>query len=158
MAKTAHTSKETGTQDEQMYPALTIRSQYIKDLSFEVPLAPILFEKVSKQPHLTVDVDIKTEDLGGCSHSVDLSLALNSDFDGKTLFILELTYAAILDLEAPEEHIEPILNIEIPTLLFPFARNIVAQCLMEGGLPPVMLNPIDFAAVYAARKASKNKK
>ncbi|MBQ7659284.1 MAG: protein-export chaperone SecB [Alphaproteobacteria bacterium] len=142
---------------ESKSPSLAIRSQYIKDLSFEIPTAPTLFQNISSQPHLTVDVNVVAEKLGDLTHDVALTLALNSDVDGQKLFILELTYAAILDLEAPEEHVDSILNIDIPTLLFPFARNIIAQCLMEGGLPPVMLNPIDFSAVYAARLAAKGK-
>ena len=56
----------------------------------------------------------------------------------------------------PQEHIEPVIAVEIPRLLFPFARNIVTQCLTEGGLPPLMLNPIDFAALYMARKNEGN--
>ena len=88
-------------------------------------------------------------------YNVDLNLALNADIEDKKLFILELTYSAVVTLNVPQEHLDPILNIEIPRLTFPFARNIVTQCLMEGGLPPMMLTPVDFAAVYAAKQARK---
>ena len=154
MKKDQQKNKE---QKADVRPSLSIRSQYIKDLSFEIPMAPTIFQNISSQPHLTVDVNVSVEHLGDLTHNVALILALNSDVDGKKLFILELTYAAIVDLQAQKEHVESILNIDIPTLLFPFARNIIAQCLMEGGLPPVMLNPIDFASVYATRLAAKGK-
>lgn len=149
--------QKTKEQNADVRPSLSIRSQYIKDLSFEIPTAPTIFQNISSQPHLTVDVNVSVEHLGDLTHNVALTLALNSDVNGQKLFILELTYAAIVDLEVQKEHIESILNIDIPTLLFPFARNVIAQCLMEGGLPPVMLNPIDFAAVYATRLAAKGK-
>ncbi len=150
-------TKENKEKNESMQPALMINSQYIKDLSLEIPHAPEIFKELTKQPQLKVDVKIDTDDLGDHAYNVALSLALNGDLDTKKLFILELTYSAVVVLNVQEEHIEPILNIEIPRLLFPFARNIIAQCLMEGGLPPLMLNPIDFGAVYAARQAAKGK-
>ena len=150
-------TKKTEQTQENMQPALMINSQYIKDLSLEIPHAPAIFKELTKQPQLKVDVRIDTDDLGDNAYNVSLSLALNGDLDTKKLFILELTYAAVVILNVQKEHIDPILNIEIPRLIYPFARNIIAQCLMEGGLPPLMLNPIDFGAIYAARQASKGK-
>ena len=86
------------------------------------------------------------------SYNVSLKINLNGDVEDKKLFVLELSYAALVTLNVPEEHIEPVIAVEIPRLLFPFARNIITQCLVEGGLPPIMLSPIDFAALYMARK------
>ncbi|HCU59003.1 MAG TPA: protein-export chaperone SecB [Alphaproteobacteria bacterium] len=138
---------------EQQQPTLMINSQYIKDLSLEIPHAPEIFKELTKQPQLRVDVSVETEKLEENTYIVDLNLALNGDLESKKLFILELTYSAVVTLTVPEQHLDPILNIEIPRLTFPFARNIVTQCLMEGGLPPMMLTPVDFAAVYAAKQA-----
>ena len=81
---------------------------------------------------------------------------MNGKVEDKTLFVLELTYAAFAEVNVPAEHLEPVLMIELPRLIFPFARNVVTQCLTEGGLPPFMLNPIDFAALYAARRQAAN--
>ena len=132
-----------------------INSQYIKDLSLEIPHAPEIFKQLNKQPQIQVEVSVATKSLEENVYNVDLNLALNADIEDKKLFILELTYSAVVTLNVPQEHLDPILNIEIPRLTFPFARNIVTQCLMEGGLPPMMLTPVDFAAVYAAKQARK---
>jgi len=137
-------------------PALIINSQYIKDLSLEIPHAPQIFSEIKTQPSLTVNIDVRPMQIADHVYTVDLNLNLNGDTDGKKLFILELTYSAAITLNVPEEHMEEILNIEIPRLIYPYARNVVTQCLMESGLPPIMLNPLDFAAIYAARKAEKN--
>jgi len=136
---------------------LMINSQYIKDLSLEIPHAPEIFKELKKQPALQVDVSVATKNIEGDVYNVDLTLALNGDIDSKKLFILELTYSAVVTLNTPQDHLDPILNIEIPRLTFPFARNIITQCLMEGGLPPVMLTPIDFGTVYAAKQAKQGK-
>ena len=142
--------------ENNQQPAIMINSQYIKDLSLEIPHAPSIFTKMNKQPALKVDINVQSQKLENSSYNVTLNLALNGDIENEKLFILELSYAAVVTLNLPEEHIEPVLGIEIPRLLFPFARNVITQCLTEGGLPPFMLNPIDFAAVYNARKAAEN--
>lgn len=133
-------------------PAIVINSQYIKDLSLEIPHAPEIFKQIRQQPQIQVDINIQSKKLEKNLHNVLLNINLNAEVEGKKLFILELSYGAVATLNVPEEHIEPVVGIEIPRLLFPFARSIVSHCLTEGGLPPIMLNPIDFAALYAARK------
>ena len=139
---------------ENTQPALMINSQYIKDLSLEIPHAPQIFAEVSEQPAVKVDIGVHPTRLADNLYTVELNINLNGDTSGKPLFILELTYAAAVTLNVPEEHLEAILNIEIPRLIYPYARNVVTQCLMESGLPPIMLSPLDFAAIYEARKNS----
>ena len=84
-------------------------------------------------------------------------MEMDGDVNGKKLFILELKYAAVVGLNVPEEHVEPVLLVEIPRMIFPFARSIVTNTLVEGGLPPFMLNPIDFVAMYQNRKQAESK-
>ena len=139
------------TQDNVNVAPIAIHNQYIKDLSLEIPYAPEIFKQITSQPELKVDVSIESQKIDE-SHNVMLKITLNGDVADKKLFVLELTYAALVTLNVPQEHIEPIIAVEIPRLLFPFARNIVTQCLVEGGLPPIMLSPIDFASLYMARK------
>jgi len=136
--------------NEQM--ALMINSQYIKDLSLEIPHAPQIFAEVKSQPSIKVDINVQPAKLADNLYTVNLNLNLNGETEGKALFILELTYAAAVTLNVPAEHLEAVLNIEIPRLIYPYARNVVTQCLMESGLPPIMLSPLDFAAIYAARQ------
>lgn len=135
-------------------PAIVINNQYIKDLSLEIPHAPEIFGKLNQQPELKVDIDVQTKNLDNGVFNVSLNVAMNGKIGEESLFILELSYGAVVTLNVPAEHVQPVLAIEIPRLMFPFVRNIVSQCLIEGGLPPIMLNPIDFAAVYAARQAA----
>ena len=141
---TEESNNEQGTPEV----SLGINSQYIKDLSLEIPHAPQIFKKMTVQPSLKVDVDVSTDNIETDNYAVNVTFHIEADIEDEKLFILELTYAADVTLKAPEEHLEPILHIEIPRLIFPFARNVIAQCLMEGGLPPIMMNPIDFGALY----------
>ncbi len=146
---------DTNKQNQNV-PPIVINSQYIKDLSFEIPHAPEVFGKIRQQPQIKVDVQIKSQKLNDTTHEVVLNVSLNGDVENEKLFILELSYGAAVTLNVPAEHVEPVLGIEIPRLLFPFARNVVTHCLTEGGLPPIMLNPIDFAALYAVRQKKGN--
>lgn len=137
-------------------PAVLINSQYIKDLSLEIPHAPEIFAKINQKPELKVDMNVQSQKLASGDYNVTLNIALNGDIANEKLFIIELSYAAVVSINLPQEHIEPVLAIEIPHLIFPFARNVITQCLTEGGLPPFMLSPVDFAGLYAARKAANN--
>ena len=137
---------------EPIQPTLVINSQYIKDLSFEMPHAPEIFAKMQTQPKINVDVRVQSNKLAEDSYTVDLNLVLNGDIENEKLFVLELTYSAAVQIKAEPEQIEPILHIEVSRMIFPFARNIITQVMMEGGLPPLMLTPIDFGAVYEAHK------
>ena len=132
--------------------AIAVHSQYIKDLSLEIPHAPEIFSEIKSAPKIDVHVDVKSEPKGNNTYTSQLSISMNGKVEDKTLFVLELTYAAFAEVNVPAEHLEPVLMIELPRLIFPFARNVVTQCQTEGGLPPFMLNPIDFAALYAARR------
>jgi preprotein translocase subunit SecB len=131
---------------------IQVNAQYVKDLSFEVPGAPAVFtELAGATPELAVRVDLNATPLGSNTFEVTLILAADAKVGEKIGFIVELTYAGIFTLNVPEEHVQPILLIEAPRLLFPFARSIIANVTSEGGLPPLMLQPIDFASLYRAR-------
>ena len=142
--------------NNQAQPAIMIRNQYIKDMSLEIPFAPAIFKEVNNnQPEIHVDMGMKSDVKEDGSYVVSLETKMDADVNGKKLFILELTYCSNLTLNIPEEHKEPILMIELPRLMFPFVRSIVATSLANAGLPPLMLNPIDFAAMYQDKKAKE---
>lgn len=145
-------SEEKKPEVNMEQPPIIINSQYIKDLSLEIPHAPEIFSKMSQKPELKVEMSVQSQKLANNNYNVCLNIALNGDIESEKLFILELSYAAVVTLNVPAEHLEPVLAVEIPRILFPFARNMVTQCLVEGGLPPFMLAPVDFAALYAARQ------
>ncbi len=129
-----------------------VNAQYIKDLSFEVPGAPQVFAALaSAAPEVNVQVNLDAQSLGSNLHEVTLRIAIEAKVQDKAAFILDLTYCGVFTVQMPDEHIQPMLMIECPRLLFPFARNIVADMVRDGGFPPIMLQPIDFVALFRNR-------
>jgi preprotein translocase subunit SecB len=128
---------------------LTVHGQYIKDLSFENPRAPqSLIEQ--KQPQLTLNVNVGVRQFEAKTFEVALTLEASAQTPEKEpLFVLELVYAGTVTLgEVPQEAFGPLLLIETPRLLFPFARAVVANATREAGFPPLNIAPVDFAALY----------
>lgn len=134
---------------------VSINMQYIKDMSLEVPHAPQIFTKMATPPQIRVDLNIDSTKLNDDQYEVTLNIRINADADKEPLFIFELAYAAACTVKLPEEQKEPILYIEIPKMLFPYARQIISSSLSEAGLPPLMLTPVDFAAAYKSKKAQQ---
>lgn len=128
---------------------IAINAQYIKDLSFENPNAPASLLPSSEQPQLDVNIDVQTRSGPDDSYEVVLHIKADAKVGGKQAFLIELAYAGIATLKnVPKEALQPILLIEVPRILFPFARNILADVTRDGGFAPLMLNPIDFADLY----------
>ena len=155
--------KEPSNKEEKQLnePSVQINAQYVKDLSFEAPQMPFSMMSMKTPPKLDVSVDINA----GCvqkeekRYTVELMVKLEAKNDeGKTAFLCELTYGALVTLNIPEENIQPFLLIEIPHLLFPYVRAIIANTTREAGIVPVTLSPIDFATLYRSRMAQKETK
>ena len=126
-----------------------IIGQYVKDLSFENPGAPLT---LTARPQIDLGVDLQARQLDPERYEVELKLRVSAKVEEKTAFMLELVYAGLfLIVSAPQELLQPILLIEGPHILFPFARRIVADVIRDGGMPPLMIEPIDFAALYRAK-------
>ncbi len=128
---------------------LTVHGQYIKDMSFENPRAPqSLIEQ--KQPQLTLNVTVNTRQFDPRTFEVALTIEASAQTPEKEpLFVLELIYAGTVSLgEVPQDAVGPLLFIETPRLLFPFARAIVANATREAGFPPLNIAPVDFVALY----------
>ena len=134
---------------------VSINMQYIKDMSLEVPHAPQIFTKMATPPQIRVDLNIDGSKLNDDQYEITLNLRINADVDKEPLFIFELAYAAACTVKIPEEQKEQVLYIDIPQMLFPYARQIISTNLAEAGLPPLMLTPVDFAAVYKSKKAQQ---
>lgn len=149
-------SEENNNQENQNVPAIVINTQYIKDLSLEIPHAPEIFREITSAPKIDINVDVHADHLHDNFFNVSLNIKMDGGINEKKLFILELVYGAVVSLNIPQEHVEPVLLIEIPRMLFPFARSIVTNSLVDGGLPPFMLNPIDFHAMYEARNQNQS--
>lgn len=128
---------------------LVVNAQYIKDMSFELPNAPQILRRLNEQPQVQVNVNVQAQQLGGDVYEVSLTLNAEAKLGQDALFIVELIYAGIFTVQGvPQDILRPLLLIECPRLLFPFARAVIASLTREGGLPPMMIQPIDFADLY----------
>jgi preprotein translocase subunit SecB len=137
-------------------PGIRILTQFIRDLSFENPRAPEVLRSGGQQPQIELGVEMNARGRDDGFFEVDLKLSARANRDDGPLFVVELLYGGMFQItNVPAEDIEPVLLIECPRYLFPFARRIIADVTSEGGFPPFMLDPIDFAAVYMARKAEQ---
>jgi preprotein translocase subunit SecB len=132
-------------------PNLQIIGQYIKDLSFENPGAPVV---LGPSPEMDLGVDLQAKPAGPDHFEVVLSMRVRANIEGKPLFILELAYAALVRLvNIPEDVAQRMLLIQTPFMMYPFARRIMADMVRDGGMPPLMIEPIDFAALYQVKMA-----
>lgn len=135
-------------------PPLLIGAQYVKDLSFENPLGAEAVSALPDSPNVQIDVNASARPLDDDSFEVSLFIRGEAKAGDRTVFIVELTYAGIVAVnrqEVPEENLHPLVMIEGPRHLFPFARAVVANTTRDGGFPPLMIGPIDFAALYFER-------
>ncbi len=139
---------------QQVRPQLGIRSQYVKDLSFENPSAPERPPEAERAPEIQVNVQVEARRLEETTFEVTLQITANARHEGKPVFLTELSYAGLFTfIGIPQEALEIALLVECPRLLFPFARRIVADVTRDGGFPPLLLAPIDFLALYRDRQA-----
>lgn len=128
--------------------SIQINAQYIKDLSFENPRVPMSLQDQS-QPTIDVNVDVKAARVAEESYEVALTVTANANTENGQVFVLELTYAGVFTLTGiSESDISGLLLVECPRLLFPFARAIVADATRDGGYPPLMIQPVDFARLF----------
>jgi preprotein translocase subunit SecB len=131
--------------------ALNVLAQYVKDFSFENPNAPRSLGS-QQSPQITLTVNVNGKPLSGSDYEVELSIEGGAGEGAETLFKFELLYGAVLRLVGiPEDSVHAVVMIEGPRLMFPFARQIIADATRHGGFPPLMLDPIDFVALYRNR-------
>lgn len=133
-------------------PSLKILGQYLKDFSFENPNAPQSLAPQQQQPDINIAVNVNARNMAPNDFEVELHLDAKASGSGKIIFAAELVYAGIFRLENfPPNLVQAAALIECPKILFPFARQIMADATRNGGFPPLMLDPIDFLAMYQKR-------
>jgi preprotein translocase subunit SecB len=136
----------------QALPQLNVIVQYTKDLSFENPNAPQSLTQQQQSPNISIQVNVNAQKLTETDFAVNLVLEGSAGEGAGTLFKFELDYGGIFRLQnIPEQELQPIVLIECPRLLFPFARQIVAEAVRNGGFPPLYIDPIDFVGLYQQR-------
>ena len=136
--------------DSSITLPLIIRAQYIKDLSFENPDPLAAFsQNIDTQPNISVNIGAHADNLGNNNFEVILNIRVEAKRKEQVLFIAELSYGSVVGIDGIEESAAaPFVMIEAPHLIFPYARNIILDMTREGGFPPLLLAPVDFAALY----------
>ena len=153
---------------------LVVNIQYVKDLSFEVPGAPQIYSQLKTQPQVSINLDVQARRVQEAQSVFEVAIVIRAEAHDSspqtngqaapqpgspqpatpTVFVAELTYAGVFTLNGlPDNAIEPVLLVECPRILFPFARNILSDVTRDGGFPPVLLQPIDFVALWQSRRA-----
>ena len=137
------------TQDPAKRPSMAIQAQYTKDLSFENPRAPQSLGPTDKRPDIRLAVDVQTKPIKDDAYEVALHMKVEAKAGDDPMFIVDLVYAGVATLTNIEaKALQPVLMIEAPRQLFPYARRIISDAARDGGFPPLMLAPIDFVALY----------
>ena len=145
---TNETPTEAAGQQNATAATFTVNAQYVKDLSFENPNIPGLLT-LEAEPSVEMNIDVKGSNLDNDFYEVVLTLSCKGSSGETTLFVAELSYASLISLnDVPEEQIQRILFVECPILMFPFARNIIADATRDGGYPPILMQPVDFQAIF----------
>ena len=130
-------------------PQLNVLAQYTKDLSFENPNAPGSLAPQQQQPAINIQINVSANNIAENEFEVTLSVEGKAENAGKVMFSFDLAYAGVFRiLNVPKENLHPLVMIECPRLLFPFAREIIATAVRDGGFPPLMLDPVDFVGLY----------
>jgi len=159
MAKEPNKEEAAAESGNGKAPSLNVLAQYIKDLSFENPHAPQSLRPREQPPEINININVNANPLSETDFEVELKLDANAGKDADAMFNVELIYAGVFRLEnLPQESIGPAVLIECPRLLFPFARQIVADATRNGGFPPLMIDPVDFAALFQQRMAEEQVK
>ncbi len=142
-----------GQAPEESGPQAQVVLQFIRDLSFESPSIDSILDGPGEQPNLNVEVSVKARRVRENLYESSIEFNANASSSIGVIYDLEITYGGLFQIsEVPEDALEPFLLINCPSLLFPFLRRIVADLTREGSFPPLYLDPIDFAALYAQRK------
>ena len=150
---------DAATENTAASPSLNILAQYVKDFSFENPGAPRSLQSRENAPAINISVNVNANPLSDSDFDVILSLNAEAKDGDKMLFNAELAYGGVFRVTGfPQEHMLPVLFIECPRLLFPFARQIIADATRNGGFPPLMIDPIDFAQMFTQRMAEEQVK
>lgn len=131
-------------------PQVGVITQYVKDLSFENPNAPQSFQAMNQnKPNIDVNVSVGAKKLSEDTYEVDLQTTINAKHGEENTFVIELVYAGLFGIKnLPEEALQPFLLVQAPMMLFPFARRVIADASRDGGFPPLLLDPIDFSALF----------
>ena len=133
----------------QEAPRVALLTQYVKDLSFENPRAPLGLQQGQQRPEIQIQVDVRAAQLGESQFEVVIELNADAKAGENQVFLVELTYGGLFQVaNIPQDAMQQLLLIQCPTLLFPFARRVIADATRDGGFMPLIIDPIDFLALF----------
>jgi preprotein translocase subunit SecB len=163
MANTGNGGSETPQaqppqQGQAPAPQLNVLAQYVKDFSFENPNAPgsLTSFQQQQQPQISIAINVQANTINQTDIEVTLHTEGKAERDGKILFSFDLAFCGVFRIQnVPQESMHPVVMIECPRLLFPFAREIVAAAVRNGGFPPLLLDPVDFVGLYRQNLAQQ---
>lgn len=141
------------TKHDQASPIFIVNAQYLKDLSFESPSAPASLVQ-NEAPAIDVKLDVQVDSFEEAAYEVSLLINIEASREDNKLFVVEATYSGLFTVDNMGDDLERVLLVDCPSLLFPFARRIISNVSQDGGLPPLMLSPIDFMELYLRKKNS----
>jgi preprotein translocase subunit SecB len=154
-SETGMSTTNGGPQPQMAMPQIGVLAQYVKDLSFENPHAPRSMAPSPQQPAINIQINVDAAPMGETDVEVTLRIEGKAESQGMVLFSFELVFAGMFRIQnVPADSMQPVVLIECPRLLFPFAREIIATAVRNGGFPPLLLEPIDFVALYRQRLAA----
>jgi preprotein translocase subunit SecB len=135
-------------------PAIFLRAQYIKDLSFENPRAPASIFSMREAPQMDVSINLGAQRLDEKVFELSIHISTRAISEKTTVFLCDVVYAGVLEMQGiPDAAMESTIFIQGAQLLYPFARRVIADLTRDGGFPPLQLEPMDFAALYAQQRA-----
>lgn len=153
----ANSSNGGEHKDQPAPPQLNVLAQYVKDFSFENPNAPASLGTFQQtQPEIAIQINVQVNTLSATDFEVILKTEGKAERDGKVLFSFDLAFGGVFRIQnVPQESLHPVVMIECPRLLFPFSREIVSTAVCNGGFPPLLLDPVDFVALYRQNLAQQ---
>lgn len=159
-AETGEIRNVTGEANQKTQIQVNIQGQYIKDLSFQSPIAPAVFKELKEAPKIDLNLDIQIKDLEENQYEVTLAMKAEAMKDKEVVFAIELQYAGLFEIKnaVDEEQKKQIVLVYCPNLIFPFARRIIADVTRDAGFQPLMVNPIDFAGLYFQQQQQEKDK
>ena len=154
MSDTSQGAEQPASEGLPQAPIM-VKAQYTKDLSFENPNAPESLARLQAVPQVSINVSVDTSQLENRDWEVTIEIKAEAKTEAETVFIIELVYGGVFEIgeQVPEDSLRALLLIECPRLLFPFAREILSSATRDGGLPPLLLQPIDFIQLYRQKFA-----
>jgi preprotein translocase subunit SecB len=148
------TTNGGGPEGGQAAPQLNVLAQYVKDLSFENPNAPRSLQQQQQAPQINIQINVNAKPLADNDYEVELKIEGRAEAPSLLLFGFDLLYAGVFRIvNVPQENLHAVIMIECPRLLFPFARELVATAVRNGGFPPLMIDPVDFVSLYRQKLA-----